>query len=485
MKTTITQLSKILSLSALTFIVACTQGNQALQKPKGAPTAPSAAPQPAPSKALGTTDGGGGNAINGKMLESYIIHPEELSAVKNKLADIIKGAFSDPEDVDTKANKNGNIIFKLKTWYLVPMNLNQVNKKALGIEFTEDQTEQVAIQTKDEIWINSQIFEKMSEEEQAKLILHEAVMNYYLLKFQKLSEMCGQIRKVGGDCGGNVDPAELDEYYKPEPERALNAQDYSSIRFVTRWLWENGSNVKQDKFQEVAYRYGFDKRFAPPVGDGSATTRLSKAEILPMIEAAKYGGKLRQKCTAPDLNSSFNCELDFKVLVEEKHGTSFTTIELTLKDIDRGAIIAQGRRLIYDYIEIYSSNSGATIYYNLGFFPDNLIFADDGKEVKPGSMGYYFDLAFNANLSELLGVAVIPLVALSSSNVVEERVESGVKEKYLCKIKPLSIVKGEQLSENQIYIGGTEYIEVVRPRYKINAFKWSNRVTHDCKKIEN
>lgn len=131
----------------------------------------------------GTSDGAGGSGINFKMLESYKVEPAELPAAKKLLKKIIE---KNEVTNDEENSFNFEEFFVLKNWYIAPITLKTIPKDVLGISMTDDKHQQIAIQTKEAIWIDQNYFDKMNEKEQATLLAHEAVMGLYLLRFLDL-----------------------------------------------------------------------------------------------------------------------------------------------------------------------------------------------------------------------------------------------------------------------------------------------------------
>lgn len=58
----------------------------------------------------------------------------------------------------------------------------------MGIEFVE--TEQLAIQNLDTIWIDMRSFEKMTEKDRTLLIIHELLMGVRLLEYTDALDLC-------------------------------------------------------------------------------------------------------------------------------------------------------------------------------------------------------------------------------------------------------------------------------------------------------
>lgn len=292
---------------------------------------------------LGTGDGGGGNAINYKMLESYMIDPNKLDIVKNRLVKIFDVMFEGHRQDNEKPNTDQ--FLKMKNWYLAPLSLKVIPKEVLGIEFTKDRHQQVAIQTKQAIWIDSNIFNKMSDQDKATLVLHEVVMSLYLHRFMTLEELCMLSKKSDlGGCG--VDDSEDLEYFKavgasprmkPESSRPLNEKDYEIIRQMTSWLLANEGKMTFESYEKYADQIGFrDSRF--PLSSSQSIEGVSLEYTALEFETAMnrsiLTGQMKSKCLGELTNTERPCVLKFKKLDEkfDLYGRSAQKYQLDLID---------------------------------------------------------------------------------------------------------------------------------------------------------
>ncbi|RYZ77206.1 MAG: hypothetical protein EOP06_30575 [Proteobacteria bacterium] len=138
----------------------------------------------------GTGDGGGCNGVQNACYDSYAVDPTALDAYKEHLTSLMMKITQSAFPTDDKTRDAFATIIQSKTWYLLPMKLKTLPKERLGLEFSDDQTEQFAIQTSAEVWIDSNLFGQMNPKDQAQLLLHEVVMSVFLLKYKKFSDLC-------------------------------------------------------------------------------------------------------------------------------------------------------------------------------------------------------------------------------------------------------------------------------------------------------
>lgn len=297
---TLTALSKTLSISCCLFIVSCQNSSQ--QKPVGS----------APATVLtdGTGDGGGGNGAGGRVYDAYTVDPTQLDAFKKHLAPLFKES---PETAAGKNSWNWKAFFKLKVWYVAPVKLKPLAKESLGLSFTDDNTQQLAIQTPKAIWIDSGYFEKMNSEDQAQLILHEFVMSIYFLKFKKMSELCEVGQKVSGIKSSTPCSTLMDELFPPTPEAPLKPDDNDNIRNMTGWLWRHREAFGQDDVSLQFLLNGFDQRIFSNFINSSKhedTPEPGPASILTdLLEEALLLNRGPTECLGVDLKDKADCSM--------------------------------------------------------------------------------------------------------------------------------------------------------------------------------
>ncbi len=121
----------------------------------------------------GNSNGGGGNSLGGKLIESYIKDPMfEIPAYSNVVEPMFE-LLATKSPCLTKVYQTN--INKL-TWYFIPSRLKELSESVTGIPFLSDQIAVPKMST-NEVWIDSDLFESLdSDLERGKLIIHEAVL---------------------------------------------------------------------------------------------------------------------------------------------------------------------------------------------------------------------------------------------------------------------------------------------------------------------
>lgn len=308
------------------------------QNPSQGPQA--AAPAMGSDVQTGTGDGGGGNGLHNRPLDSYIVSPFELEAYKKYLAPM----FQTTEEKRTRTLLPRDL-FKFKNWYIADVQLKPIAKDSLGLSFTDDYSQQMAIQTSRAIWINSAILEKMDLKEQAKLILHEYVMNAYFLKFMKYSDICKMYAQASTSQVTCYDA--IDEIYLPTKEEPLTFNDYENIRGMTAWLWNNWQTAKDEDVAREFIRYDFDKRTFVSYFKSTETKQEASKPILMsvvegIVEKAILLNKAPTECRALNTQEVINCKLGIETKKIPSPAGELAGLKISARATDGKIILDQG-----------------------------------------------------------------------------------------------------------------------------------------------
>lgn len=259
-------ISKLLILIA--FVANCVYFLVACQPKKGTQSSdthgPVVAPVPDMPDSKGTSDqGGGGNLINGKPLDFYKKEitelPEYIKYIKpidEKLSDIREDNEFDNgvAYLETAA--------KRKTWYIVPVKLDELEAARIGTNFKSDQG---AYQTEKEVFISELIYKTLKDDEhKAQLLLHEIVMAFYVVKYEDGRFYCEAFKKqsVRETCNSSIAESNTKDEFKPQQRKGkfLEPEEYESIRHVTEWLYTQYKSMTKLAFEEKMLEKNFDPR---------------------------------------------------------------------------------------------------------------------------------------------------------------------------------------------------------------------------------
>ncbi len=403
---------------------------------------------------MGTGDGGGGNAINFKMLESHIVDPMTFS-VKDR---VLKMLENTAPDLEGKAQS----VFRLKTWYMAPIKLNSIPKNVLGIEFTDDRVQQIAIQTDHEIWIDSKLYEQMSEDEQARLVLHETLMTLYTMRFKEMSEICKEVKRVGlSDC--QIDkPESLDELMRPEPRRRLNEKDYNSIRAMTAWFFQNEGALSYEKYLAASALNGFrDSRFTEDkrseidsLPEDVKVKRMSSQQLYVLLKEASVTNSLAVGCAALKLQKDIPCTFDVQLekKTEDLQGYKYSREEFTLQFKNKltGEIIQAVSFSLMGEAQLTLNTSNSGKYYAFMGTTHNIF-------QQAGLKGHFVNVHFEMNHSGNLRVASIvtmPMVNVGRYELPDEKLEDGSIKK--CSREVVSPLHPDTVSDDMLALATSE-----------------------------
>jgi len=220
----------------------------------------------------GGQDSGGGNVIDGKVLESYLVDPATLPGF----------ARIAPQLDTLRANRDTRILVDgslRKNWYFVPGPLSALSAEQIGATVA---TEQAARQDLRAIWIDRTLFLKLSEDQQAALLLHEMIMGMRLFKLDSPYFQC---KVIFWDSLPNA----CDEYSRQARGRPLDltAHDYDAIRLIVRTLLDRPDLPTKDLlrlFNDGGFAFN-DFTFRLPL----RTPRL--ADLLQAFSTATLSGQ--------------------------------------------------------------------------------------------------------------------------------------------------------------------------------------------------
>ncbi len=282
-------------------------------------------PSQTPSPTLGgagTTDSGGGTGLKdkemAKMFEHFIKDPTKEPAYIKHIEPLFKNITDSRGD-----GSHFDAIFKMKNWYIAPVDFEKMSKESLGISFVKTSTVQIARQTARSVWIKKELYEQQGSKEsgsleQAETLLHEWVMSVYFFKFMPASDFC-KFDFLGASEKQCLENAWLLDKASPsEIPRQLNDEDNENIRTITAWLFQNKDRtIPVQEFFQLLYRNGFDRRYFNPRQFESPKERLkelklSSQEIFLAIEGTARGGQMPNLCRGVVSNQTRPCRVSIE-----------------------------------------------------------------------------------------------------------------------------------------------------------------------------
>lgn len=134
----------------------------------------------------GVDDGGGGNGINNRPLENFTVPLYKIPEFNSQILPIIEKV----NKVYPRLASDMAHIALNRIWYFLPVELKKIPAYLIGPGFGDDKLQQMALQNLNSVYINSLIFEKMTDVDRATLLLHEIVMGIRLMKYKGSLDQC-------------------------------------------------------------------------------------------------------------------------------------------------------------------------------------------------------------------------------------------------------------------------------------------------------
>jgi hypothetical protein len=121
----------------------------------------------------GGVNGGGGNSIDGRLIESYVKNIENIDGYKEVIVPVLNHLSMELPGFAYLLKST----VERTTWYIVPKSLKARSEDITGLPFPSDQT---AVQGDLEVFIDREKFQELfkiaGKQEQGRLLLHELIM---------------------------------------------------------------------------------------------------------------------------------------------------------------------------------------------------------------------------------------------------------------------------------------------------------------------
>lgn len=402
----------ILSLSLVTLLGACA-GHKQTAKNNGA-------------EKLGTGDSGGGNLYKGRPIESYKIDITQLPSYKSKVAPIVEALTDLKRTANGKQLSNPDLgrmfqsILTKRSWYMIPGDLEILPKERTGIAVP---SEQGALQSAKEIWVNSNLFNAMFSDDQGTLILHEVLMGIRLLKFASDREQCLSYTTDPNYCSLRTTPnGDITQ---------LTPNDYAEIRASGVEIMKSYPQLTYEAWDDLMarYNYSMSTRNFPYMGDqGEIATEkvigtIKRAQVAqrgPTYGYSTYPTRVVQNqgaCQVELVETTGPAKYEFK-LKTPKESRNFVFDELASK-----ATLSYGRYVLFNQTRITQVRLTNMPAYD---------------QAKVGDRFFAATLLFD--LDTWVGVEVVEQIVTevtkngNSSSVQTEDLQSGFS--YQCLIYP-------------------------------------------------
>jgi hypothetical protein len=263
---------------------ACTMGGSTdithVKTPTNAPQQPNlpGSPAPGPLGGNGTVTSGGGNGVDGSAVELRAVNIENLPEFKSLVLPTLRKMSAGQPDV-LVAYLMWTV--RQKAWYFIPYSLDTLPQQKTHLSFRSDQ---LAIHTEREIFIDANAYQKTSLKARATLLLHEMVMGARLLMKKPARAQCESL-SMSSDLDVCTDPKMLKMAKDPildpsEDVHTLNGLDHESVRTMTLLLLNDQQDLSGRAVASARARLGF------PFPWESSISWLNLADLVAIIERA-------------------------------------------------------------------------------------------------------------------------------------------------------------------------------------------------------
>lgn len=213
----------------------------------------------------GGMDSGGAGGLKGVPLESYQV--DFRNAFGEIYTEILLPLLNTVEIEFKPLAADLLHIILHRTWYLVPVDLNKIPASSMGIPLDNQVMDQLAVQTRNEIWINKIEFDKMASEHQIRLLLHELILGIRLMTYSApldhclalglrettplLSENNFQERKDFCFEKYSSPEKQFKEYFESTPRLFLSLEDYEQVRHLNSLFYKDYREIKTKQWRYI------------------------------------------------------------------------------------------------------------------------------------------------------------------------------------------------------------------------------------------
>lgn len=389
----------------------------------------------------GTGDfAGGGNGSKNKVYESNIASLVKLPAYVKRVQPLMEKFDKLMNELSRNDSKStfsySEFLIKMKLWYFAEDTLKSIDKETLGIVFSEGKTQQIALNKKREIWIDNKIFEKMKEEHQADLIVHEIVMNLYFLKYYSFYDICILSREMGiydqqDENNLSCDQVKDVQYFNSKEPMALNEDDYQNIRRVTDWFLKELKAAKaNDLYSKLIYN-GFDKRFISKA-EPTKEIEIKGGEIEKVLLKSFITDNFPDSCKNSLSNATMNCRATLSK--STSNSVTFNKLAFTLTDNNESKVISFNISSSYSKHQTSVQTHQGVTYFSVSF-QSNYFPLEITHEL--GQKFYFLNLllapqnGLNVESSEIIGYSITPMVITHISPPKENSIFTECETKKL------------------------------------------------------
>lgn len=244
---TVIQLPLPTLLMALSLLVAC---QKEVIRETVHDVVPSQQSQP-----QGGVDGGGGNGVNGKPLESYAVKLSTLSEYSEDIVPLMKEIRNSFPEL----NADFQYLVGSRGWYFVPVSLDKIPSFRIGAYFP---TDQLAYQTRGSVWLDDILYQKMDRAGKVKLLLHELLMGVRILEQLNSLEKCFAAAELAADPSAYREArriciatykvgSDVDDALHNGRHIEISQDDYDLIRSTVSLILDSGGKIDGKELRSI------------------------------------------------------------------------------------------------------------------------------------------------------------------------------------------------------------------------------------------
>ena len=377
----------------------------------------------------GGGDAGGGNLLNGRPIESYSVDVKNSPEMKKALLVLGPLMHVDFNDLSSELD----FVVHKKTWYLVPIPLSKIPSSELGVNFP---TKQGALQDFEEIWIDKELFNKMSFNDRVFLLVHEIYMGIKIFSYESYSQQCEINKPFNIDC----------LKYKSFQDRKLlniSPDDYQDVRRATTTVVKNFSDLESGNYwnniksmkSNIYDTGGFDSDFLNPSVASISLHDFTDMDIINALKNQKSVKGFPKFCNHKIVENLGNHYYRMKAQIQSEivlkvANNNDVTLNVKSTEIVSGKVIINNS---YNYNIPKSNTHSLTLGFNLntpGYFMTYFV------GVAPAGGEYSALGAITVGLDADLNVSSLALATLDSeiSGVLtgKDMISCLEKEDYIC-----------------------------------------------------
>lgn len=209
----------------------------------------------------GGIDSGGGNGIDGRLLESFIQDPQ---ADLGPTSTWVKSLLDRINKIYPPLAADFAHILHDRDWYFLPVKLKCLKAASIDVYVNDVDLDQFALQNSKEIYFDDSLFKQATEDNRERVVLHEMVMGVMIMQFTDTYDHCmaqaseflltdkSKYNSASNKCSSTYQLASLFPINKGLVSHIrLSNDDYHAVRNLTSKLFKHPDQVTAPELQGI------------------------------------------------------------------------------------------------------------------------------------------------------------------------------------------------------------------------------------------